>query len=67
LILIAFILRHDIGRVLRGILIVYMVLGVIFAGSLISVDYQVFTTLYHLWVTVLLFIVIMLVLAVGGR
>jgi len=65
--LIAFILRHNIGRVLRGILIVYMVLGVIFAGSLISVDYQVFTTLYHLWVTVLLFIVIMLVLAVGGR
>jgi hypothetical protein len=65
--LVAYILRHNIGRVLRGSLIVYVVLGVIFAGSLIAVSYQVFTTLYHLWVTLLLFIVIMVVLAVGGR
>ena len=66
-IIVAYILRHNIGRVLRGILIFYACLGVIFAVSLITLDYQVLTRLYHFWVTMLLFIVIMLVLALGGR
>jgi len=67
LILVAYILRHNIGRVLRGALFVYIVLGAVFAGLLAAVNYEVLTTLYHLWVTILLFIVIMLVLAIGGR
>lgn len=66
-IIIAYILRHDIGRVLRGTLIFYACLGVIFAISLIALNYQVLIRLYHFWVTTLLFIVIMLVLALGGR
>jgi lysylphosphatidylglycerol synthetase-like protein (DUF2156 family) len=66
-IIVAYILRHNIGRVLRGILIFYACLGVIFAVLLIALDYQVLTRLYHFWVTALLFIVIMLVLALGGR
>ncbi len=66
-VIVAYILRHNIGRVLRGILIFYICLGVIFAVSLIALDYQVLTRLYHFWVTMLLFIVIMLVLALGGR
>jgi hypothetical protein len=66
-ILVAYILRHNIGRVLKGLLTIYASLGVIFAISLIALNYQVLTVLYHLWVTVLLFIVIMLVLALGGR
>lgn len=66
-IIVAYILRHNIGRVLRGILIFYACLGVIFAVSLIALDYQVLARLYHFWVTTLLFIVIMLILALGGR
>jgi hypothetical protein len=66
-IIVAYILRHNIGRLLKGILIFYACLGVIFAVSLIALDYQVLTRLYHFWVTMLLFIVIMLVLALGGR
>ena len=66
-IVVAYILRHNIGRVLKGIMIFYAFLGVIFAVSLIALDYQVLTRLYHFWVTMLLFIVIMLVLALGGR
>jgi hypothetical protein len=67
IIIVAYILRHNIGRVLRGILIFYTFLGVIFAVSLIALNYEVLTRLYHFWVTTLLFIVIMLVLALGGR
>jgi hypothetical protein len=66
-IIIAYILRHNIGRVLRVILIFYACLGVVFAVSLIALNYEVLTRLYHFWVTMLLFIVIMLVLALGGR
>ena len=66
-IIVAYIVRHNIGRVLRGILIIYASLGVIFALSLIALSYQVLSRLYHFWVTTLLFIVIMLVLALGGR
>jgi len=66
-IVIAYILRHNIGRVLKSIMIFYACLGVIFAVLLIALDYQVLTRLYHFWVTMLLFIVIMLVLALGGR
>jgi hypothetical protein len=66
-IIVAYILRHNIGRVLRGLLIIYASLGVIFAVSLIALDYDVLSRLYHFWVTTLLFIVIMLVLALGGR
>lgn len=65
--MVGYILRHNIGRVLRGLLIVQISLGVIFAFALIVLNYQVLTTLYHLWVTTLLFIVIMLVLALGGK
>ena len=66
-IIVAYILRHNIGRVLRGLLIIYASLGVIFAVSLIALEYEVLSRLYHFWVTTLLFIVIMLVLALGGR
>lgn len=48
-------------------MIIYLFLGVIFALSLIALNYQVLSRLYHFWVTTLLFIVIMLILAVGGR
>ena len=67
LIIVAYILRHNIGRALKSIMIFYACLGVIFAVLLIALDYQVLTRLYHFWVTMLLFIVIMLVLALGGR
>ena len=66
-IVVAYILRHNIGRVLKSIMIFYACLGVIFAVLLIALDYQVLTRLYHFWVTMLLFIVIMLVLALGGK
>jgi hypothetical protein len=66
-IIVAYILRHNIGRVLRGLLIIYASLGVIFAVSLIALGYEVLSRLYHFWVTTLIFIVIMLVLALGGR
>jgi hypothetical protein len=66
-VIVAYILRHNIGRVLKGLLIFYVCLGVIFAVSLIALNYEVLTRLYHFWVTTLLFIVIMLVLALGGR
>jgi hypothetical protein len=67
IVIVAYILRHNVGRVLRSLLIIYACLGVIFAVSLIALDYQVLSRLYHFWVTMLLFIVIMLVLALGGR
>jgi len=67
IVILAYILRHNIGRVLKVILTFYACLGVIFAVSLIVLDYEVLTRLYHFWVTMLLFIVIMLVLALGGR
>jgi len=67
IVLLAYILKHNVGRVLKGLLITYGVLGVGFAVSLISVNYEILISLYHLWVTVLLFILIMLILAVGGR
>jgi hypothetical protein len=65
--IVAYISRHNIGRVLKGLLIFYAGLGVIFAVSLTVLNYEVLTRLYHFWVTTLLFIVIMLVLALGGR
>ena len=67
LVLLAYILKHNIGKVLKGILSLYAVLGVVFAASLFLVNNEILTRLYHAWVTVLLFTLIMLVLAVGGK
>jgi hypothetical protein len=67
IVIVAYILRHNVGRVLKGLLAFYACLGVIFAVTLIALDYEVLTRLYHFWVTTLLFIVIMLVLALGGK
>jgi hypothetical protein len=63
----AYILRHNIGRVLKGLLTAYGVIGVFTAGLLITANNQILNKLYHAWVTVFLFTLIMLILAVGGR
>ncbi|MEM2902872.1 MAG: hypothetical protein QXO32_09140 [Candidatus Bathyarchaeia archaeon] len=66
-ILLAYILKHNIGRVLKGLLIAYGVIGVFTASFLIVANHPMVNKIYHAWVTVLLFILIMLILAVGGR
>jgi hypothetical protein len=65
--ILAYILRHNIGRVLKGLLTAYGAIGVFTAGILIVANNQMLNKLYHAWVTVLLFTLIMLILAVGSR